>query len=119
MSADQIVAAIVADLSDRGGIGSEWDQIDPETKASIIDCWTKIVTANLPKPARIASALGAVLTNLGEYTSHRDVCPTGSMITHDADDQAIADAACTCGLAAIERDANALLQLLHPDGATT
>jgi hypothetical protein len=50
-------------------------------------------------PYDLADALGAVLVRLGEHTSHGDGCPTNDQVTHDADDQAIADLSCTCGLA--------------------
>lgn len=39
----EIVDALIADLSDRGGIGSEWDAIDSEIRASIRETWAGVV----------------------------------------------------------------------------
>lgn len=37
------VAAIVADLTDRKGLGDEWDQIDSSTQHDIMDEWVEII----------------------------------------------------------------------------
>ena len=34
---------IISDLSDRGGIGSEWDQIDEDCKEDIKATWAAII----------------------------------------------------------------------------
>lgn len=38
---ERIVEAIIRDLSDRRGIGDEWDQIDAETREEIRATWGK------------------------------------------------------------------------------
>lgn len=45
---EQIVKEIVADLSDRKGLGDEWDQIDEDVKEQIINGWIYIVNMNWP-----------------------------------------------------------------------
>jgi hypothetical protein len=34
---------IIYDISDRGGLGNEWEQIDGEIQDEIIDKWVKII----------------------------------------------------------------------------
>jgi hypothetical protein len=34
---------IIADLSDRDGLGNEWDNIDEETQREILATWTYII----------------------------------------------------------------------------
>lgn len=46
MSAEQIVDAIIADLSGRSGLGDEWAGIDPDVRAEIRQHWIDI--ANTP-----------------------------------------------------------------------
>ena len=43
----RIVDKLVADLSDRRGIGDEWDEIDRATKEEIKAEWTQIVELQL------------------------------------------------------------------------
>jgi hypothetical protein len=45
--AQKIVAAIEEDLSDRRGIGQEWQSIEPELQRYIRDGWAKIVERKL------------------------------------------------------------------------
>ena len=40
----QIVAEIVRDIKGRRGIGNEFEQIDPDIQAEIIEKWEGIVT---------------------------------------------------------------------------
>lgn len=35
----QIVEAILADMSDRGGLQNEWEAIDSETQEEIMESW--------------------------------------------------------------------------------
>jgi len=42
-TAEWIVDALIADLSDRGGIGSEWWQIDSDIRDEIRETWISIV----------------------------------------------------------------------------
>jgi hypothetical protein len=39
----QIVDEIAADLSDRRGLGDEWDQLDTDVRLEILKAWQKIV----------------------------------------------------------------------------
>lgn len=41
--ASKIVDAIIRDLSDRRGLGQEWDQIDDDIKAQIREEWIQIM----------------------------------------------------------------------------
>ena len=47
-SAQKIVAAIVSDITDRRGIGNEYEAIDDDTRAKMIDAWERIVEGFLP-----------------------------------------------------------------------
>jgi uncharacterized protein YidB (DUF937 family) len=42
------VGRIIADLSDRGGLGSVWDSIDDEVKGEIVETWTSAVAKAMP-----------------------------------------------------------------------
>lgn len=49
-SVDQrIVDAIIFDLSDRRGLSGEWDGIDDDTKAEIVETWREIVRTEIGK----------------------------------------------------------------------
>lgn len=41
--AEQVVAAIELDITDRRGLRQEWDQIDDSTKNEIREAWAKII----------------------------------------------------------------------------
>lgn len=41
--ASEIVDAIIEDLSDRRGLGQEWEQVDDEIKKEIKDTWAAII----------------------------------------------------------------------------
>ena len=43
----RIVDLIIRDISDRSGIGDEWDQIDNECKKEIKDEWRRIIEDNM------------------------------------------------------------------------
>lgn len=43
MTPKKVVALIVKDLSSRKGLGDEWDQLEPEIKNEIMECWKDIV----------------------------------------------------------------------------
>ncbi len=45
--ADKIVAEIVSDLMDRGGLSDEWDNIDHAIKLEIESTWKDIVFNSL------------------------------------------------------------------------
>lgn len=49
--ADEIVAAIVDDLTDRRGLKHEWYQIDDDIKEEILTTWRQIVIERLPRPS--------------------------------------------------------------------
>ena len=44
-----VVDAIIKDISDREGLGDEWNQIDDEIKAEIRAEWVKLVHKELDK----------------------------------------------------------------------
>lgn len=43
----QIVFSIITDMSDRSGLGNEWDSIDDDIKEEIIEKWLNIVNNKL------------------------------------------------------------------------
>lgn len=43
----QIVAEIVADMSDRRGLRQQWDHIDDDVRLEIIGTWERIVRDHL------------------------------------------------------------------------
>ncbi len=45
--ADRIVAAIIADLTDRRGLSQQWDEIDEATQGEIAAVWRGIVEAEI------------------------------------------------------------------------
>ena len=47
--AQRIAKAIELDLSDRSGLGNEWDQIDNEIKRQIRETWVNIIRKELSK----------------------------------------------------------------------
>lgn len=47
--AQSIIAKLEFDLSDRRGIGQEWQSIDQETQYAIRDAWAQIVESELTK----------------------------------------------------------------------
>lgn len=46
--AEEIAFAILTDITNRGGIGDEWDQIDGETQDEVLKSWVDIVECRLP-----------------------------------------------------------------------
>ncbi len=47
-AARRIVDRIVADLTDRRGLGQEWDQIDDEIQDEIIATWVDLIATEDP-----------------------------------------------------------------------
>lgn len=47
INAKLAVEAIIADLSDRRGLGQEWEQIDEDIQDEIRDQWTLIVRGHM------------------------------------------------------------------------
>jgi hypothetical protein len=45
--ASEIVAAIIFDLGDRRGLRQEWDEIDNDVRAEIVQEWERIVREKL------------------------------------------------------------------------
>lgn len=45
--AEKIVTAILNDLTDRGGLGNEWDAIDSDIQNEIRQTWAEIVDKEL------------------------------------------------------------------------
>jgi hypothetical protein len=43
VNAKLAVEAIIADISDRKGLGNEWEQIDEDIQDQIRDTWTLII----------------------------------------------------------------------------
>lgn len=58
------VSKIVWDLSDRRGIGNEWEQIDDDIKDEISFKWAEAIEACLPSPAQEAGLLQEVKQTL-------------------------------------------------------
>ena len=44
---ENIVDKIIDDLTDRGGLGNEWDQIDEDIQAEIKEEWVNIIKDSL------------------------------------------------------------------------
>jgi len=44
----KIVHDLIDDLSDRSGIGNEWDEMDEETQEELIKKWESIVKRYIP-----------------------------------------------------------------------
>jgi hypothetical protein len=42
-----VVNDIMQDMMERGGIGDEWEYIDPDTQDEIIECWIDLVEQRL------------------------------------------------------------------------
>jgi hypothetical protein len=40
---ENIALKIAGDISDRGGLGDEWELIDDKTRANILTTWKKII----------------------------------------------------------------------------
>lgn len=57
-AAEQAVAGIVADLTDRRGLKREWGSIDDETRASIVSAWVTIVSEAMDTSANGVAAHG-------------------------------------------------------------
>lgn len=49
--ADQIVAALLTDLQDRGGLDDAWGMIDSDIQEEIKDTWRRIILQILKPPA--------------------------------------------------------------------
>ena len=47
IKAKEIVLAILKDLTDRKGLGNEYEQADEDIQQEIFDTWTEIVANNL------------------------------------------------------------------------
>ena len=45
--AETIIEDIISDMSDRGGLGNEWDACDDGIKEEIREAWTAIVLKSL------------------------------------------------------------------------
>lgn len=43
IKAEKAVSKIIDDLTDRGGLGDAWDQIDDEIRQEIISAWIMIL----------------------------------------------------------------------------
>lgn len=48
IASKKIIEALINDLSDRSGLGDEWDQIDEETEQEIKKEWLAIVKRFMP-----------------------------------------------------------------------
>ncbi len=48
-TAEKIVDAILEDLSDRRGIGNEYEQIDDDVKSELRETWIKVTMKNARK----------------------------------------------------------------------
>ena len=45
--ARKIVKAIISDLSDRSGLGNEWEMCDSDIQKEIIESWIEILLENV------------------------------------------------------------------------
>lgn len=43
VKAEKAVSRIIDDLTDRGGLGDAWDQVDDEIRQEIISAWVMIL----------------------------------------------------------------------------
>lgn len=48
-TAHRIAEKIADDIQDRCGLGNEWEQIDPETRRTILENWAEIIWEELRK----------------------------------------------------------------------
>jgi hypothetical protein len=66
-----IVKRILLDLSDRSGLGDQWDQIDADIKTEIHGVWEKLTRAEIDKEPNRSVDRAVVESILKDMTNRR------------------------------------------------